>query len=200
MERVRKFVGKACYLTPCIREDAENWYRWLNDPEVAVTAGRAAFRPPSIEDAIKSYEAANRPEVHAFTICALEDDEPIGRCWLEAVDPLNRRAWLNIYIGSKRHWGRGYGEDAIRLLLDYGFTLLNLRTILLDTIEFNERAIRCYAKAGFREMGRWRKSRLIDGTAYDLVFMDILAEEFDGTTVRESVVRTIGSAGRRAAD
>jgi len=193
MERVRKFVGEKCYLTPCIREDAEQWVEWLNDYEVALLYGPASFRPPSLEDAIRSYEQDSPPEVHAFTICSLEDDAPIGKCWLEGISHLHRRAMLDIYIGSKSHWGTGCGTDAVRLLVDYAFSALSLRTILLDTVEFNERALACYRKVGFKEMGRWRKARVVDGEAYDLVFLDIVAEEFEGYAVRELTRQVIQS-------
>jgi RimJ/RimL family protein N-acetyltransferase len=43
---------------------------------------------------------------------------------------------------------------------------------------FNERAIHCYQKVGFREIGRRRQARIIGGIKYDAVLMDILAEEF----------------------
>jgi len=90
---------------------------------------------------------------------------------------------LGIVIGEKGYWGKGYGQDAVRLLLDYGFNLLNLNSVMLGTFSFNQRAIHCYKKVGFKEIGRRRQARIIAGTAYDNVLMDILAEEFHNTQV-----------------
>lgn len=66
----------------------------------------------------------------------------------------------------------------MKLLVSYGFNLLNLNSIMLGTILFNERAIRCYQKVGFKEIGRRRQARLIGKEKYDVVLMDLLAEEF----------------------
>jgi RimJ/RimL family protein N-acetyltransferase len=86
-------------------------------------------------------------------------------------------------IGDKEFQNRGYGQEAIRLLLDYAFNLLNLNSVMLGTYAFNTRAIAAYKKVGFREIGRRRQARLIAGKAYDDIFMDILAEEFEGSVI-----------------
>ena len=91
---------------------------------------------------------------------------------------------LGIVIGEKAWWNRGNGQRAIELLLDYGFNLLNLNSIMLGVIAFNERAIRCYRKVGFREIGRRRQARVINGKKYDVILMDILAEEFTSSYVK----------------
>jgi RimJ/RimL family protein N-acetyltransferase len=90
---------------------------------------------------------------------------------------------LGIAIGVKTYWGKGYGQEAIRLLLDYGFNLLNLNSVMLGTFSFNERAIHCYRQVGFKEIGRRRQARIIAGKKYDAVLMDILAEEFESVYV-----------------
>jgi len=195
MGRVRKFAGDSCYLSPCIPEDAEAWYRWLHDPQVALLAGRAAFDPPSLQALRQAVERSYGPSRHMFTILTIDGDRTIGRCDIGDVDHVNRRGWVNILIGEPEFWGKGYGTEALRLLLDFAFTLLDLNTIMLDTIAFNERAIACYKKVGFREMGRWRESRVVNGVAHDLVFMDLLASEFDGTGLRGTVVQTMRDAG-----
>ncbi len=62
--------------------------------------------------------------------------------------------------------------------MDYGFNYLNLNNIKLDVLSFNERAIACYKKCGFKEYGRRRKSEFVNGKYYDRISMDILKEEF----------------------
>jgi RimJ/RimL family protein N-acetyltransferase len=86
-------------------------------------------------------------------------------------------------IGDKEFQNRGYGQEAIRLLLDYAFNLLNLNSVMLGTFAYNLRAIAAYKKVGFREIGRRRQARLIAGRAYDGILMDILAEEFTGSVI-----------------
>jgi RimJ/RimL family protein N-acetyltransferase len=81
-------------------------------------------------------------------------------------------------IGDKNYWNQGYGQEATRLLLDYGFNLLNLNSIMLGVFSFNQRAIKAYRRVGFREIGLRRQARIINGQKYDVLEMDILAEEF----------------------
>jgi len=94
---------------------------------------------------------------------------------------------LGIVIGEKDCWGKGYGQDAVRLLLDYAFNLLNLNSIMLGTFSFNERAIACYKKVGFREIGRRRQARIIGAKRFDAILMDILAEEYESVRLQNLV-------------
>jgi RimJ/RimL family protein N-acetyltransferase len=114
---------------------------------------------------------------------------------LFAVDSVNRHAMLGIFIGEEAYRGRGYGPEAIRLLLDYGFNLLNLNSVMLGVMSFNQRAVRCYEKVGFREIGRRREARIIGGQRFDGILMDILADEFESP-----YVRTVLSKVSRPAD
>jgi RimJ/RimL family protein N-acetyltransferase len=118
-----------------------------------------------------------------FSIVTLEHDILLGRCLLFNIDWVDRRAMAGIVLGEKTYWGRGYGQDAMRLLLDYAFNLLNLNSIMLGTFSFNERAINCYKKVGFKEIGRRRQFRIIGDKKFDLILMDILAEEFESPYV-----------------
>jgi RimJ/RimL family protein N-acetyltransferase len=92
---------------------------------------------------------------------------------------------LGIVVGETAYWDRGYGQEAIRLLLDFAFNLLNLNSVMLGTFAFNERALACYRNVGFREIGRQRQARIIAGEKYDIVLMDILAEEFESPYVKK---------------
>ena len=83
-----------------------------------------------------------------------------------------------IVIGDKAYWGRGYGSDAVNVLLDYAFRLRNLRKVYLNVNGNNPRAMRAYAKCGFVEEGRWRKHVWSNGEYVDLVCMGILREEY----------------------
>ncbi|HLV78687.1 MAG TPA: GNAT family protein, partial [Chthonomonadaceae bacterium] len=74
--------------------------------------------------------------------------------------------------------GRGYGRDAIRVLLDYAFRLRNFRKVWLMTCSTNERAIRCYRACGFVEEGRKRAHLWSDGQYVDEVHMGILRDEW----------------------
>ena len=93
-----------------------------------------------------------------------------------------------IFIGDKDYRSKGYGTEAIRLVLEYGFKYLNLKNINLDVFAFNERAIKCYEKCGFKEYGRRRKCKFVNGVYYDVISMDILDEESEGDFIRNKNV------------
>ena len=179
MSHYRKLVGARCYLSPVSLEDAEKWTQWDNDLEVTIPLGDEAYTTYPAEKTRQIIEDVVRSQGHIFSIVDLETDELIGRCMLFDIDQVNRRAMLGIVIGAKDYRGKGYGQDATRLLLDYGFNLLNLNSIILGTFSFNARAINCYKRVGFKEIGRRRQARIIAGEKYDAVLMDILAEEFE---------------------
>ncbi len=178
MPHYKKLVGEKCYLSPCAMEDAEKWAVWDNDPEVARPLGDEWQMVMSLEAEQESIARIQKNRDPIFTILDLATDEAIGRGSLFFVNRVDRCCELGIVIGEKSYWGRGYGQEATRLLLEFGFDHLNLNSIMLGVFSFNERAIACYRKIGFREIGRWRQSRIIAGKCYDMVFMDMLADEF----------------------
>ncbi len=179
----KKLIGTKCYLSPCSQEEAEKWTEWDNDLEIAIPLGDEAYTPYTLEKMRDILAEVSKHQNHIFSIVDLEADTTIGRCLLFNIDQVNRQATMGIVIGEKEYWGKGYGQDAIRLLLDYGFNLLNLNSIMLGTFSFNERAQSCFRKVGFKEIGRRREARIIGEKKFDLVMMDILASEFDSPYV-----------------
>ncbi len=190
MPHYKKIVGQRCYLSPLSHEDAEAHARWENDLEVAIPLGDEAYTPTSIEKMHEQIDGALRNQSHVFSVVDLESELTIGRCMLFSLDPVNRSAMLGIMIGEKEYQNQGYGQEAMRLLLDYAFNLLNLNSVMLGVYAFNTRAIAAYKKVGFREIGRRRQARLIAGKAYDGIFMDILAEEFEGSVIASLVEKS----------
>lgn len=114
-----------------------------------------------------------------FMIRTLEDDRIIGEIGLDGVLWSHGNAWVGISIGEKEYWGRGYGTDAMRVLLHYAFTELNLHRISLSVFEYNPRAIRSYEKAGFVLEGREREAIARGGKRWDMIYMGILREEWE---------------------
>lgn len=94
----------------------------------------------------------------------------------------NRRAGtaeLGIFIGDPEYIGKGYGRDAINVLLDWAFRIQNFRRIALDTLAVNERAIRAYRACGFVEEGCLRQHEYYNGAYADVVLMGILRTEWE---------------------
>ena len=182
----KKLVGERIYLSPKSIEDVEKYTEWMNDFEVTDYTGRS-HQILTIE-AEKNYLEAHINEEATFGIVELKTDELIGSISLEDISYINRRATLGVFIGKKESRNKGYGTEAIKLILDYGFNYLNLNNIKLDVMEFNERAIACYKKCGFKEYGRRRKSEFTNGKYYDRISMDILAEEFKNSYIKNKNV------------
>ena len=168
--------GRQVALGPFLPAQIATYAAWLQDPEVAILA-QGTFTARTAEAVA---EASRRPSSDSvvFAVYALPDLTLIGETLLRDIDHRHGTAEFGITIGRKDYWGRGYGTEATRLVLDYGFRFLNLYNILLMTTNYNPRAQRAYAKAGFREIGRRQGSLLIQGHRYDDIYMECLATDF----------------------
>ena len=187
MKYFKKLVGDNIYLSPRNMEDAEKFVEWLNDFQVTDYTGRSA-KLLTLEGE-KEYLQKNVNSEANFAIIRLEDDKMIGSVSLEQISHIHRGATLGIFIGDKDGRNKGFGTEAVRLILDYGFNYLNLNNINLHVMEFNERAIACYKKCGFKEYGRRRKCYFLNGKYYDKIEMDILSEEFKEEYIRNKNIK-----------
>ncbi len=177
MPHYRKLVGTKVYLSPVSEEDLELFTLWINDLETTLKltlAPKIISREQEREFIKQMQEGCN------FSIVLKENDRLLGSCGLMSVDQVQRTAELGIFIGDPAERGKGYGSEAIRLLLDYAFGLLNLHSIQLRVRSFNSRAYESYIRIGFREIGRRRECLRLGGTYYDEIYMDILDREFTG--------------------
>jgi RimJ/RimL family protein N-acetyltransferase len=113
-----------------------------------------------------------------FSIRTLADDKLIGELGLDVVDWSGRDAFVALGIGEPEYWSKGYGTDAMNVLLRYAFIELNLKRVTLTVFEYNPRAIRSYEKAGFRHEGRLRQTLNREGRRWDNLYMGILREEW----------------------
>lgn len=114
-----------------------------------------------------------------FTIHLLEDEKPIGFTSLWNLHWDSGDGWVSIALGEPEYWGKGYGTEAMRLLLRYAFTELNLHRVTLFLFEYNPRAMRSYEKAGFRVEGRTRQVLRREGRTWDGIYMGILRSEWE---------------------
>ena len=171
--------GELVSLGPIRREHIPLYLRWIND------FGTTRYldirpRPMTLEQEIAWFEQAsvNRAQP-MFTIYERVTGRPIGNCGLHEVDYSNRRTDVGIMIGELDARGRGFGTEAMRLLLDFAFTVLGMHSVMLLVYEYNYPARRSYEKAGFREIGRRRECRWYNGRFWDEILMDILTSEFE---------------------
>jgi diamine N-acetyltransferase len=173
-------TGEKVWLGPPSRALIEVSVHWENDFELSVFSGDP-LRPKTreaVEADYGRYSRGDQDDRVGFAIYEAATSRLIGFTHLRHIDGIHRTAEFGISIGEKACWGKGYGTEATRLMLDYGFTVLGLHNIMLTTYSFNERALRAYQRAGFRVIGRRREVGRLGGQAYDDVYMDCLATEF----------------------
>ncbi|MCX6034131.1 MAG: GNAT family protein [Chloroflexi bacterium] len=115
---------------------------------------------------------------YAFTIRTMVDDRIIGGIGLEGIRWTHRDCFVGIGLGEREFWGKGYGTDAMRIILRYAFTELNLLRVTLDVFEYNQRGVRSYEKAGFVYEGRARGLIMREGLRWDVIYMGILREDW----------------------
>lgn len=154
---------------------------WNLDSEyqrLSTLAPAILFSAKKLTEWIEKDQAQDPPPFYYFGIRSLDDDRLLGSCGLDGQNFPHGEAFVGIGIGGRELWGKGYGTDAMMVILRYGFQELNLRRISLTTSGFNPRAIRSYEKAGFVHEGNIREAILREGQRWDMVHMGILRDEW----------------------
>lgn len=179
MDQQDLFRGALVRLAARRPEDLEIFARWSNDAHYRRMLDTDPARPLSIEQIAAGPDGGDGGTHDLnFRLRTLQDDTLIGFVALFRIEWQHGVATLAIGIGEPAYRGRGYGSDALRLILGYAFNELNLHRVGLDVIAYNTPAIRAYERAGFRREGLVRASVLRDGVRHDRIMMGILREEW----------------------
>ena len=173
----RFLIGKRVYLRALEKEDLIYIRKWSNDPEIRKLIGEVVSM--SQADADKFLERVYSDNTREwFVIVVKENDRVIGETGLLRMFPAWRTTDISIIIGEKDAWGKGYGTEAILLLLDYAFRYLNFHRVAIGVVGFNKSAIRFWEKVGFKKEGIQRDGYYYNHKYYDFVMMSILEDEF----------------------
>ena len=176
MKYFKKIVGEKVYLSPINSDDCLKYVEWLNNYEIAKGVNHYT-NMISIYGEKEWLEKASS-EKYNFAIINKENDTLLGNISLMKINEINRTAELGIFIGDENYLSRGYGSEAIMLLLDYGFKYVNLNNIMLRVFDYNKRAIKAYEKCGFKTFGVWKECHYFNGEYSDEIFMNILKKDF----------------------
>lgn len=174
-----RYFGKRIMLREYRREDAGEMYRWVNDPEITDTLNDSLFfYPQGIEyvDSFITDHIMNRS--CSFVIADLKDEGYLGQTELFHMDYRNGVAELGITLAHPALMGKGIGQEAVKLMLSIAFAKMNLHRVELNVYDFNQRAIHCYEKCGFRHEGTLRKKHFKNGDYADILMMGILKEDY----------------------
>ena len=168
-------------------ENVAAFRHWYADPEIARLA-RYQQTPMRPEEIDRFFEArVVGPNALAMAVHERTTDRLVGSCAFSQLDGENGSALYHITIGESDVWGRGYGTEATRLMLDHAFGTLSLHRIALFVFEFNERAIRAYRRSGFVVEGRSRESIWRDGRWWDELAMSVLESDWRQMQARAGV-------------
>lgn len=175
IEDHRILHGTHVVLRPLANGDLRRCVRWFSDPQVTQFLGRNTPVTLAEEERwFRDYLRRADEQIFAIEI----EGRHVGNLGLHKVDRVHRKADLGIVIGEPSYWSRGYGTDALRAALHYGFDQLELNKISLDVLEDNARAIQSYAKCGFVREGLHREDVFKNGRFLNVVRMSILVREF----------------------
>ena len=176
MKYFEKIKGDRIYLSPIRIEDAELYVEWLNDKDISDNLAKHS-KVTTLEG--EKAWIQKHADDYIFGIVLKEKNRLIGNVGLTEVDLIGRSATLGIFIGDKNEQNKGYGREAIKIILNYGFNTLNLNNIMLGVLSFNEKAIKTYKKVGFKTFGVRKSCVYKDGLFYDYIYMQILKDQFN---------------------
>ena len=186
MKYFKKIVGGRVYLSPISTEDAMQYVEWLSDFETAKYVGQYT-RIHTMANEFAWINGPGNSNEYNFAIIEKESDKLLGNIGLVNIKNINRTAEMGVFIGDKEYLSKGYGSEAIMLILDYGFNFLNLNNIMLKAFSFNERAIKAYEKCGFKIFGIWKEAVYFNGEYVDDVYMNILKKDFNAKKLKKTI-------------
>lgn len=178
MQRPVIVKGEKVGLSPLMEEDLEKFWQWINNKKV--TQFMFSFDQKIGKKEEKEWLSSileGQENANTFSIIHLEEGRLIGNCTLQ--QKMRCSAELGIFIGEPGFWGMGLGTEAVQLLLDYGFNVLELHSIWVMVFDYNDRAKQCYENAGFQEVGKLREALYRGHTYHDVYVMDVLRSEFN---------------------
>jgi RimJ/RimL family protein N-acetyltransferase len=177
------FCGRLVRLAAPRPEDAEAFARWSEDPVYQRNLDTDYARPFTVQQMAGRHGSSGGDNTSVlFHLRTLTDDRLIGFMAIFSIEWNNGTCTIATGIGNPDYRGKGYGSDALRLILNYAFNELNLYRVGLDVIGNNTAAIRAYQRAGFREEGRLRGAVNRDGGRTDRILMGILVNEWRNLT------------------
>lgn len=153
--------------------------RWINDFETVRMIGMDPLPMTTAQEEQWVQRVTTSETTVIFVIYDLEDMAPVGSVNLMDISRTHRTCELGIGIMAPERRGKGLGTEAVQLITDYAIHGLGMHNVQLCTYEYNWAGQRAYAKAGFREYGRRREARQHNGKWWDIIYMDVIASEWE---------------------
>lgn len=168
--------GPRVVLRPIEKSDAARMTIWLNDPEV--TQYLTSHTPLTQREEEEWIDGLQKTKHHQIVVAISVDGTYIGNMGIHRINWRSRTAITGAVIGEKEYWGKGYGQEAKMLLLNYAFNTLGLRKISSDVIAFNERSIKYSLGCGYKEEARLKAQHFRNGEYWDEVILSVFREDW----------------------
>jgi len=177
MDRYMSMAGEKIYLNPIQESDISILANYMNDDHIKLfgrNCGSAIY-----EKRMKDHlEESQKDQV--YTIFQKDNNTIVGDISINFIDLYNRSGMLSIVIHGEENRGKGFGKEAILLILKHAFIDINLESVHLGTWEYNKAALHLYEKIGFKFIGRRRNRRIVGNKYYDEIMMDMISKEYFG--------------------
>jgi RimJ/RimL family protein N-acetyltransferase len=176
--RNTKIEGETVELRRHARANYGLYAAWYGDPEIwhLTSWAPSPLNRSAVEKLFEDRELS--PMDDSFAIHVKDEDEPVGVISLMNISEANESAELSVIVGHPDDRHRGYGTEAIELLLRYAFEELGLNRVALSAFDFNGEAIAAYEKLGFAVEGRYRQAIKRDSRFHDAILMSIMKGEW----------------------
>ncbi|ABZ94469.1 Acetyltransferase [Leptospira biflexa serovar Patoc strain 'Patoc 1 (Ames)'] len=167
------------YLRGLQPEDAAgNYLKWFNDPEVCFGNSHGVFpvNQKSLVEYIDNSYKSNQQLV--FAMIENKNHTHIGNISLQGINWINRTAEFAIFLGEKSYWGKGLAVQAGNLIVNHGFSDMNLNRIYCGTFSNNQGMIKLAKALKMTQEGVRRKAIYKNGIYLDMIEFGVLRDEF----------------------
>ena len=172
MKYFKKIEGEKVYLSPMNLEDIEKYVKWMND--FSTTDGLGSSSKVTTFESERAWLINNMDKKEQqFAIVLKETDKLIGNCGSCDINHLHQKGEVGLFIGEEENRSKGYGTEALSLLVEYGFNYLNLKNIMLKVFSFNKRAIKSYEKIGFKVFGKRTEDYYLKILSHLIIWQEI---------------------------
>ena len=179
MKYFPKVIWEKIYLSPVNPDDAETFTKRMCDSRISNNI-TASPNIPTIQwekEWLESQKDNKKDRI--FCIVKKDWDELLWTIWLHNINFINQTAELGIFIWNYDELNKWYGTDAIKAILKFWYNTLNLYNIFLWVKSYNERAIACYKKCGFKEVWKLTHTEYVEWKWYDEILMEVLKQDFE---------------------
>lgn len=175
----KKFEGKKIYFAPIDNQNIELITKWMNDETLTRGTGRVAqvFTETAQKELME--ENSKKTDDYQFYVVRKNDDKILGIYNLHHIKQVHQFAKVGGLIGEIDERGKGYGSEALRMLCDFAFNILNLHTLVADIYSFNYPSIKSAEKVGFKKVGEIKECYYFGGKFYNQIIFEITKDEFN---------------------